>query len=113
VGEDALSVLLDQAQPGSRAELILVVASWLEGSTGGADWSSQALNDQLKQLGEGVPNITDALTTLMTKKPALVRQTRKSGKAQQARKRYLITSAGDAALRAIGLREIDLQYARA
>lgn len=79
-------------------ERILVVASWLEGSTGGTDWTAQALNDELKQLGEGVPNITDALSTLIAKKPALIRQTRKTGRTQQARKRYTLTAAGRAVI---------------
>jgi hypothetical protein len=93
---ESVAELVDRKQPDNRMERILVVASWLEASAGGTDWTSQSLNDELKQLGEGVPNITDALSALMTKKPALVRQTRKTGRAQQARKRYMLTAAGRA-----------------
>ena len=77
---DSVADLIDRAQPENRSDRILVVASWLEASTGGTDWTSQALNDELKQLGEGVPNITDALSALIAKKPSLVRQTRKTGR---------------------------------
>jgi hypothetical protein len=91
---ESLADLLDRARPESRADRILTVAYWLEASNGGGDWTSQSLNDELKQLGEGVPNITDALSRLMSKKPALIRQTRKSGRTPQARKRYALTSAG-------------------
>jgi hypothetical protein len=100
-GEDtgeSIADLIDRTQPENRMERILVVASWLEGSTGGTDWTAQALNDELKQLGEGVPNITDALSALIAKKPALIRQTRKTGRAQQARKRYMLTAAGRAVI---------------
>jgi hypothetical protein len=95
---ETIAELIDRTQPENRMERILVVASWLEGSTGGTDWTAQALNDELKQLGEGVPNITDALSTLIAKKPALIRQTRKTGRTQQARKRYTLTAAGRAVI---------------
>jgi hypothetical protein len=97
-GGTSLVELLDQAQPESRADKILVVAYWLESTSSGADWSAQAVNDELKNLGAGVPNITDALSGLIAKKPALVRQVRKTGRAQQARKRYLLTAPGRAAV---------------
>jgi hypothetical protein len=101
-GGESLGAILDRASPQTRPDLILAVAHWLELSTGGKDWSSQALNDELKQLGRGVPNITDALSGLIAKKPAaLVRQTGKSGRAQQARKRYALTAAGKARVAAL------------
>jgi len=92
----SLAELLDGAQPESRAQRILTVAYWIETSTGAVEFAAQAINDELKNLGEGVPNITVALSALISKKPALVRQTRKSGRTQQARKRYALTSAGRA-----------------
>ena len=90
--------LIDAAQPDTRSERILVIAYWLEASTGGGDWTSQAVNDEMKNLGDAVPNITDALSSLIARKPALVRQVRKSGRAQQARKRYALTGPGRAAV---------------
>ena len=86
--------LIDAAQPDTRSERILVIAYWLESSTGGGDWTSQSVNDEMKNLGDAVPNITDALSSLMERKPALIRQVRKTGRAQQARKRYALTGPG-------------------
>ena len=89
-----LSDLLDRADPSNRQERILTVAYWLQVEQGNAEWTSQSVNDQLKDLGEGVPNITDALATLVGRRPSLVRQVRKSGHTQQARKLYSLTEAG-------------------
>jgi DNA-binding PadR family transcriptional regulator len=52
------------------------------------------LNKELKNLGHGVSNITSALDTLMSRKPALVIQTKKSGTSKQARKKYKLTLEG-------------------
>jgi DNA-binding MarR family transcriptional regulator len=89
-----LNELLDRADPSNRQERILTVAYWLQVEQGHAEWTSQAVNDLLKDLGEGVPNITDALASLVARRPSLVRQMRKSGRTQQARKRYSLTEAG-------------------
>jgi hypothetical protein len=93
---ESITDLLDAVQPETRAERILTVAFWLETSTGVPDFSSQSVNDELKNLGDGVPNITDAISGLINRKPSLVRQVRKTGRAQQARKRYALTAAGRA-----------------
>ena len=53
--DGSLAALLDRAHPDGRSDVILAVAYWLESSSGGSDWTAQALNDQLKHLGEGVP----------------------------------------------------------
>ena len=71
--------LIDAAQPDTRSERILVIAYWLESSTGGGDWTSQSVNDEMKNLGDAVPNITDALSSLMERKPALVRPGQEDG----------------------------------
>ena len=94
-----LNELLDRAEPSNRQERILTVAYWLQVEQGHAEWTSQAVNDLLKDLGEGVPNITDALTSLVARRPSLVRQIRKTGRTQQARKRYSLTEVGRQAVR--------------
>jgi hypothetical protein len=48
----------------------------------------------LKNLGQGLANITNAIDGLRNQKPALVLQLKKSGKSQQARKTYKLTVAG-------------------
>jgi len=80
--------------PSSEADRALVVGYWLQVLQGEQDLDSFQINKELKNLGHGVGNITNALTSLIQRKPQLVIQTRKSGSSQQARKRYRLTDAG-------------------
>lgn len=86
--------LHDAAQPKSQSEKALVAGYWLQQLQGGESFDSFSVNKELKNLGEGVPNITSALDTLKGQKPALVLQLKKSGKSRQARKTYKVTVAG-------------------
>jgi len=86
--------LYDAAQPKSQSDKALVAGYWLQQSLGGDNFDSFSINKELKNLGEGVPNITSALDTLKGQKPALVLQLKKSGKSRQARKTYKVTVAG-------------------
>lgn len=86
--------LYDAAQPKSQSDKALVAGYWLQQSQGGESFDSFSVNKELKNLGEGVPNITSALDTLKGQKPALVLQLKKSGKSRQARKTYKVTVAG-------------------
>ncbi len=80
--------------PKSDPDKALVVAYWFQKMNGALDFDSATLNKELKHMGHGISNITSALSSLMTRKPQLVIQTRKSGSSQQARKRYKVTSEG-------------------
>lgn len=91
---ESIADLFAAAQPTSDASKALVAAYWFQVLQQEQDFDSQSINTGLKHLGHGVSNITQALTTLMTRKPQLVIQTRKSGATQQARKRYKLTSSG-------------------
>jgi hypothetical protein len=82
------------ARPESDTDRALVGAYWFQVIKGQADIDSQDVNSELKQLGHGVGNITRAFDHLMAAKPQLVIQTRKAGKAKQARKKYRVTEAG-------------------
>jgi hypothetical protein len=84
--------LIDAAQPSTRYERILATCYWAQ--QGELDFTGASINDALKDQGHGVPNITDALSKLIRRQPALVRQVRKEGKTKQARKRYALTDAG-------------------
>jgi hypothetical protein len=86
--------LYDAAQPKSQSDKALVAGYWLQHSQGGESFDSFSVNKALKNLGEGVPNITSALDTLKAQRPALVLQLKKSGKSRQARKTYKVTVAG-------------------
>jgi hypothetical protein len=82
------------ASPENDTDRALVGAYWFQVIKGQADIDSQEVNSELKHLGHGVGNITRAFDHLMAAKPQLVIQTRKSGKAKQARKKYRVTEAG-------------------
>ena len=91
---EALGELFAAAQPKTNGQKALVVGYWLQVKGGLSDVSGQAVNGELKQLGHGVANITNALEELKNTKPALAIQLRKSGTSKQARKKYKITEAG-------------------
>ena len=86
--------LYDAANPQSQVDGALVGAYWLQVCEGADEIGSQALNNQLKNLGAGVGNITQALDRLRNAKPALVLQLKKAGKAKQSRKTYKLTVPG-------------------
>lgn len=86
--------LFHAAGPESEKEKALVAAYWIQQSSGVDQFASQQINSELKHIGYGVTNITDALTQLMSDKPNLVIQLTKSGSTKQARKTYKITDAG-------------------
>ena len=89
-----LADLFDVAGPKTDPERALVVAYWLTESEATSEFTSQAVNSELKHLGYGASNITAAFTRLMKQKPALAMQTAKKGTSRQARKRYKLTRAG-------------------
>jgi hypothetical protein len=82
------------AQPSGEAERALVVGYWLQVVQRSPDFDAQTVNSELRQLGYGVTNITQAFTNLMNRKPQYVIQTRKGGTTQQARKRLKLTAYG-------------------
>ena len=86
--------LYDAASPKTEADKALVTAYWFQVVRGQADLGSQEVNTALKNLGHGVENITKAMTQLMNRTPRQVMQVQKSGKSQQARKRYKLTREG-------------------
>jgi hypothetical protein len=89
-----MAELFGSIKPKTDAERALLAGFWAMEREGGPDFTGQHINSNLKNLGYGVSNITDALSTLIGKKPALVMQTSKSGKSRQARKKYKLTRAG-------------------
>ena len=86
--------LLGDAQPQTDADKALVGGYWFQVVAGAEDFTSQAVNDKLKDTGEAVGNITRAMDKLKSSKPQFVRQLLKSGKSQQARKKFKLTTAG-------------------
>jgi hypothetical protein len=89
-----VATLFVAARPSTGSEKALTVAYWLQECMGREEWEGFAINSELKHLGHGLKNVTDALNSLIEHKPQLVVQLRKSGKAKQARKRYKLTAEG-------------------
>jgi hypothetical protein len=86
--------LFSATSPTTNTEKALVGGYWLQVCQGTENFVSMAVNNELKNLGEGVENITSAFDGLKEVKPQLALQVRKDGKSQQARKRYKLTVAG-------------------
>lgn len=86
--------LYHRANPSTDAEKALVGGYWLQVLRGQREFDAFAVNNQLKQMGYPVGNITRAFDALMSQQPRLVNQVRKEGKAKQARKRYQLTHQG-------------------
>lgn len=90
----AFAELHDAALPQTRSDKALVAGYWLQVCQGAESFDGFSANKELKNLGEGVTNITGAIDNLKGQKPALALQLKKSGKSRQARKTYKITVAG-------------------
>ena len=86
--------LFSAASPTTNQDKALVGGYWLQVCQGAESFASMAINNELKNLGEGVENITSAFDGLKETKPQLALQVRKEGKSQQARKKYKLTVAG-------------------
>jgi len=95
---DDFATLFSQADPGTEADKALVAAYWLQVVEGHERFESQQLNEQLKNLGHGVKNITSALEKLIARKPRLIMQVRKGGPSKQARKQFQLTVEGSQAV---------------
>ena len=93
--------LHEAAGPETDANRALVAGYWFQVIRGQAELDAQALNAALKNLGHRIANITEALTSLKSTRPALVIQTQKKGTTRQARKKYKLTTAGVKAVEAM------------
>ncbi len=89
-----ISDLMDAAVPTTTADHVLVASYWFQIVQGQEDFTSQAVNGELKDLGQESKNITDSFNTLMKRKPPAVRQVQKTGSTRQARKKYRLTEPG-------------------
>lgn len=91
--EDVAS-LYTAASPRTEPERALVVGYWFQVHQSMKDFDAQRVNSELKNMGHGIGNITEAFSRLIDRKPQYVIQTRKSGTARQARKLYRVTNEG-------------------
>jgi hypothetical protein len=86
--------LFDASNVKTEPDRALVGGYWFQVIGEAQSFKGREVNDALKDIGHGASNITDALTTLQKRKPALVRQVAKSGRTRQAQKTYKLTQAG-------------------
>lgn len=89
-----LPEFFNSAQPETSCEKALVVATWFQTVQGMSDLDSASVNRELKNLGHQSSNITRDFDDLMSRRPKMVVQTRKSGSTKQARKQYRVTHEG-------------------
>ncbi|AYF45956.1 hypothetical protein BALOs_2974 [Halobacteriovorax sp. BALOs_7] len=89
-----IAIFYSKISPSTDSEKALTVGFWLQNYEGTDTFDSQRINKELKHLGHGVSNITRAFNNLISSKPQLVVQTRKSGTSKQARKTYKVTNEG-------------------
>ncbi len=86
--------LFNRVTPKNGPEKALTAAYWHQVCLGQDTFEGMQINTELKHLGHRLPNVTDALSSLIGRKPSLVMQVRKSGKSKQARKKYKLTTLG-------------------
>jgi hypothetical protein len=86
--------LFAAANPKTDADKALVAAYWVQVIRGTDKWPSRLLNNELKNLGHSVGNITKALSNNMDRKPQRIIQLQKTGSSRQGNKIYKATHEG-------------------
>ena len=86
--------LYEAANPKSNGEKSLLVGYWLQECQDAENFTGAAAQKELNNLGHKLPNITDAIDQMKSRKPALILQTKKSGSSKQARKLYRVSHEG-------------------
>lgn len=103
-GRDAYEHFADlyhAADPKTETDRALVGGYWFHVVQGDGTFTSYRVNEELRNMGHPVSNITRAYDRLQAKKPALVRQVKKSGRSKQSHKIYKLTGEGVAAVEAM------------
>lgn len=90
----SIDELFESGAAKTNTQKALLAAYWFQVVQDSSGFQSFTLNTALKNMGQGISNITDALRSAEVQKPALVMQTGKTGKSRQARKTYKLTTAG-------------------
>ena len=91
---DSFAELYATANPNLNHEKALVAAYWIQVCQGAENFSGFLINKELTNLGHRLPNVTNALSSLINMKPQLVLQLKKTGKTPQARKTYKLSKSG-------------------
>jgi hypothetical protein len=92
---ESVSDIFTKIDPQTLNDKVLVVGGFLQKKGNGKkELTAREINDELKNLGYPVGNITNAISKLIKKRPQLMLQVRKEGKVKQAQKKYKVTDAG-------------------
>lgn len=91
---NGIASLFAAALPNNGPECALVAAYWFQVVMQQEEFDGRSINDELKQMGRPLANVTATLTSLINQRPQLVMQTQKIGKGAQGRKRYKLTQPG-------------------
>ena len=90
----SFDALIEKWTPGIQADWALLGAYYFQVVLRKENVTGFEINKQLKNHGTGIANITAAITNNIEASPARMRQVKKAGKSQQARKQYVVTTAG-------------------
>lgn len=92
--------LVSDYAPRTDVDRALVAGYWFQVVQGQPTFQGAEVNRALTNLGHALGNVTDALSSNMSKKPQLVLQVGKTGRTKQARKTYKLSAAGVQAVKA-------------
>lgn len=98
-GFKSVAHLLDCINAKNSASKVLIVAVFLQEKMQLESLTGRDINKELKQLGIGISNITQAIGSLVDRRPPLVKILSKGGTSQQSRKKYLVMPEGVEAVR--------------
>ncbi len=86
--------LFDRIKMKTDVARVLLVASYLQEKDPATELGSRPINKELKKIGHGIKNITQAINSLLKKEPELLVMTRKTTSSQQGKKKYHVTDLG-------------------
>ena len=90
----SISGLFDRVHTKTDVARVLLVAAYLQEKGGSEELGSRQINKELKNIGRGIKNITQAINSLLKKEPQLLKMTRKTTTSQQGKKKYVVTKLG-------------------
>ncbi len=89
-----LNSLIEKWTPTTQADWALLGAYYFQRILGHQNVTGFSVNKELKHHGYGVSNVTDCFSANIEAEPARILQTKKTGKSKQAKKVYVVTTAG-------------------
>ena len=105
MGYEDIASFVDGSGATTGSARAVAAAYWKQVVEGEDSWTGAALNTELKHQGHKLANVTSTLNGLMKRRPSLVVQVKKGGTSKQARKLYMLTSAGIKEAKAMFSRE--------